>query len=234
MKFLYLKEKENEIVKATYEMSKRIYRFNAAKMRRFDIDMEDFKQDAALYILGLYRKDYMYLDESTDPRGMIFKMLVQYSRNYIRKYERHSKRHAKSLNIKDSRGLEILESISKEEELDPEEWSVEQLESERVKKLFEEIAEQFETLPFRTRKHQYIGKSNKTFSEYNLAKMIFDGYNMKSILEEYNVYTKNIGKSSKAVFVNKKVREVSDKIKSIVSKLDEDDREAIVNFAISW
>lgn len=229
---MYQKPGENKIIKTAYEMSEKIYRMKSLSMKNLGVEIEDFQQDAALYILNLYRKDYMYLDKDRDARGMVFKMLSQYSQNYFRKYLRNKGKHAGSLNNSVNKNVEKLELISREEQLNPEDWSVINLEKIRGEKLLKEIIEQLNILPFKTRKHEYIGKENKKLSEYNLAKMIISGYTMKDILKEYNVYTPNTGTSSKAVFVNKKVHEVSDKLKSIVNKLDENDREAITYFVV--
>jgi DNA mismatch repair protein MutH len=54
-----------------------------------------------------------------------------------------------------------------------------------------------------------------------------EGKTLKDILEIYNVYTSNIGSSSEATFVNRKVKEVIDMLSNAVNSLPEYERKIV-------
>jgi len=228
--------KEEKIIKASYEMAEKIYRINYKSFFGYSIDLEDFQQDAVMYILKLYRDGYMYTDDSYDIRGMIFTMLRQYVLNYLRKYYRRSKRMADNIRQNnlgefDTNYLVVENIPALPNNKEVEETVVMQESIEQGKKVLGKIIQNFSISPLKTRKHIYINTENNKISEYQIAKLVTEGHNIESILKEYNVYTSNIGTSSKAVFVYRKVQEVLDKLKTYIEQLEENDKKAVALYA---
>lgn len=230
---MYQKEKEEVIISAAYDMADKIYYMNNKIMRNSGVDVDDFRQDATMYILNLYRTGYMYIDDYHNPRGMVFTLLKMFYRNTLTTARRNFKNKNVSLNVEvDTEGTEYLETISEKTLMDPEQWSIKSLEVQRGESLLSNIVNSFDKRPFETFKYRYFDTENKKISAYELAKMISKGYTMENILKEYGVYTKNIGKNSKSAYVYKKTRQVANKFRELVSKLDENDREAIAYYVV--
>ena len=157
---MYQKEKENHIIEVTYEMAEKVYNVNYKKLANLGIEKEDFAQDAVMYILDLYRKDYIFLEEGRNPRGMIFKMLSLFLKNTMTVKIRLQDRRAASLNTF-YEDVERIELQSEKTLMNPEQWSLKSLEVSRGKMLLEEIVESFEDIPFGTIKHTYVDKGNE-------------------------------------------------------------------------
>lgn len=231
---MYKKEREEEITNAAYRMADKIYNMNIASVKNVGVDKDDFRQDAVMYILNKYRNEEMYMDEGYKPEGIIFTFLSRFYLNYIKEFVRKN-RELKLLDLpaKNGKSGTALDYVADSEQLNSEELAVLSKEKERAEKLLDKIISNFENLPYPTRKYEYVNKENKKLSEYRLAKLIIKGYTMGSILKEYDSYTTNIGTNSKAHFINKKVHLVMEKLSDIVSKLEENDTEAIKIFADS-
>ena len=77
----YLMITEEKIVDMAYTAAEKLYNMNYNGMKSLSIDKDDFMQDAVMYILDLYRKDYMHLDIESKAPGMVMKMLKTFVLN---------------------------------------------------------------------------------------------------------------------------------------------------------
>jgi hypothetical protein len=100
------------------------------------------------------------------------------------------------------------------------------------KEIFESFLDYFDKEPYKTFKHTYVGKSkllgkDAPLSEYNIAKLIMNGKVLDEILKIYGVYTDNIGSSSVATFVNRKVKEVINMLSDALNSLPAYERKIV-------
>jgi hypothetical protein len=226
-------KEKNKIIELAYDAATKIYNKNAIEFQNKNISKDDFLQDAAMYILYLYEIDYMYLDKPELAPGMVRKMLNTFFLNEIR----------------DDKAKKLIRTVSMDEELEDSENNItgsdlipsKELSADKKefieygKMLLEGLIEEFSIVPYQTTKHSYTGKVPGTneqlsFSEYNIAKLLLDGYSSDTILKIYDVYTPNIGSSVKASVVYRKIKNILDKLEKEINTLDNEDRSAVVAF----
>lgn len=216
--------REEELVSAAYEIAEKMYNIYWRELNSLRVDKDDYLQDAVIYILDLYKKDYMKIDDDKRPHGMIFTMLKRFTKNYFQKSARVNKRNQLTLNRPMGEDeTELLDKLPSNLGGDPEEIAIDQETYEEGEQLLYEIIEEFDVVPYRTTKHSYKGNhpilgKNLKLSEYNIGRLLLMGLDEYEILKVYNVYQKNIGASSTATYVHRKVKNVIDKLADIIKQ----------------
>lgn len=226
---------EELLVDAAYEMAQKKYNIYRTQFKSLSIDKDDYIQDAVMYILDLNKKGYMHLDKNRDPRGMIFTMLGRFTKNMFQVVSRKRKKYSLSLDKKmpgsedDRNYLDTIEDKSRAPDIEDDL-------SDKLaigKSLLDEIVDKLSVVPYKTRKHEYIGRypalSNRPIklSEYNIAMLLLMGNGSDDILRIYDAYAKNIGASSRATIVYRRINEVIKKLADMINSYSEVDREYI-------
>lgn len=217
------------IVDAAYRVAPKVYYTKNWKNTNYDLD--DFVQDAAMYILELYNDRYFPLDrENID--GMIYKMLKTFSFNKNRSLQNKASKTF-SINSTDSDDKPSATTFLPADTLDPSQEEA----LDYAKELLEEIVENdMKDQPFMTRKHTYRGKLDTwgdtgfELSEQNIAKLLLSGYGSTDIMNIYDSFADNIGASSKATYVYKKVNHVIDKLADVINQKPDYERKAIADY----
>jgi DNA-directed RNA polymerase specialized sigma24 family protein len=216
---------EEKIVSQAYDMAEKMYKRYGSRLRSVSIDRDDYIQDAVIYVLNLFRKDYMNIANIDNAKGIIYKMLGRFTLNQIqidaRKVNRRGEPLDTDINMKDD-----LESSTKS----PEEEYL--LEEGRL--MLEDIIEQLDVTPFKSIKHSYKGFEKTlgeiSLSEQNIAKLLYMGNHFHDILKIYNVETNNTGSSSEATFVHRKIKQTLNKLADIINSLNYDDEKLIKDY----
>lgn len=227
--------KETDVINATYKSAKILYYKKKSQgfWQGTNYTEDDFAQDAVLYILGLFRKQYFKTDYDTlEP--IIYRMLAGHYVNNVREKElRLAHRNELSLNrtpnTSDYTDIEIVDTYASEETSSQD--SIEQQELIAYgEELVNFIIDNLSFIQYPSRKHVYKGFEKDlgeiNFSEASLAKLIFKGYNSAEIARD--IYNKTaLGTSSEATRITHKVSDVINKLAGIINDLEPEDREAI-------
>lgn len=221
---------EEKIVDMAYTAAEKLYNMNYNGMKSLSIDKDDFMQDAVMYILDLYRKDYMHLDIESKAPGMVMKMLKTFVLNLFQVTNKKQNKKGPSLDLEltDSENNQTLLDIIPDHEQDAEALS----KITDGKQWLEDIVNELDVSGYTQGKHKYVGNdkilgSDLKFSEHNIGKLLLQGYNTTDILHVYDAYASNIGASSRATIVNRKVNNVINKIADVVNSLGPDEIEAV-------
>lgn len=224
---------EDDVALAVYNVAPIIYN-NKAQQGAWDntsYTEEDFVNEAALYTINLFRNKYFSTDfDSLEP--IIYRMLnSHFVRNVLNRERRDYSRNLPVLNRpkgdeNDTEFIDYLES----EYLPPSEF-VDRSLIDRGEAIAEKIIDSLNFLPYRTRKHTYVGQDKDLgklqLSEQNIARLLFLGETPRGIIRIYGKEVDNIGSSSEASFILHKVKEVIEKIVLMVEKLPNKDKKAL-------
>jgi len=217
-----IKWDRDSLVDITYKIAPAVYSKYDWKNLKYSI--EDFTQDAVMYIMDLYDRDY--LDLTLNNIGPLINRMLNghFVYNMYKKHQKHSKEY--SLNkTKDteSSSQEFIDDL-KDESPDSE---VLLLGEDFLKAFIDNLS----FIPYSTRKYKYKGYTDKSgeieLTESNLAKLIISGYTLHQILKIFNVDTNNIGASSQASYIAYKVRNIINKLALLINNEEPNIREAI-------
>ena len=229
--------REEEVINAAYEMASKMYNLYRRELKSVRVEKDDYMQDAVMYILNLYNKDYMQVDDDKDPKGIIFTMLKRFTKNQLQTNAKLKNRSQLTLDkpMSDEDGSSSpLELVPSEDE-EPEEVAIAKENLLEGESILYDIIEELDVVPYKAIKHNYVGShpilgSDLKLSEYNIGRLLLLGQNEYDILRIYNVYTNNIGTSSKATFVQRKVKKVIDKLADIVNSLSAEERQSVKEY----
>jgi hypothetical protein len=204
---------EDGIAEETYKVASKVYS-NYNWWKNTNYHEEDFVQDAVMYMVNLYRKNYFPTDQD-NIKGIIYRLLNGFFvRNMYKKVAREKRNMSLDNTIGDTEQsyIENVEST----ELTPEEEVALAYAIEEGQQILAEVADDLSPIEYKTRKHKYIGEEKSLgklkLSDTSIAKLLTLGYKYHDILEIYNVNHSNIGASSEATYVYRKTKEVIDKI----------------------
>lgn len=228
---------EEKIVSQAYDMAEKMYKRYGSRLRSVSVDRDDYIQDAVIYILNLFRKDYMNIADINNASGIIYKMLGRFTLNQIQTDAKQVNKRGPSLDVgvELQDDLETTYTMSKEglfgsSTKSPEEEYL--LEEGRL--MLEDIIEQLDVTPFKSTKYNYQGFEKNlgkvSLSEQNIAKLLLMGNHFHDILKVYNVEASNIGSSSEATYVHRKIKQTLDKLADIVNSLDSEDRKLVKDY----
>ena len=228
---------EDELVSAVYNVAPIIYnsKTRAGVWDNTSYTEEDFTQEAALYALGLFRKNYFNTDyDILEP--IVYRMLnSHFVWNVSRRERREYKRNEPSLNRKYSNSdREYLDSEVDYNTRSVSDKAIYDEDIEEGKKIVDEIIELLDFKPYRTRKHTYIGNDEELgqieLTEKNIALLLLRGNSARDIIRIYGKEVDNIGASSEASFVSHKIKDTINNMAFIINNLDEDERDSVKTY----
>jgi hypothetical protein len=230
------KDYENKIIDITYEAAEKIYDVYAKSAEYLRFEKDDFLQDAVMHIISKYgnniktEEDFKNFKKGLSPQLRTFfknKLQSQYAKTKMNKEKqiitktKHGEEAPDYLEYldDDSKKIKSPENLNNANPSEIEEM----LEG---KEILKDLINLFSKTPYKTNKHTYIGQSkalnkNIELSEYNIAKLLINGETLMDILKIYNSYTTNIGTSSKASFINRKVKKVINMLTDAINSLPE-------------
>lgn len=240
MTFLESTANENLVVEVAYEMAEKMFGRHYNEFASLSIDKDDWLQDAVMYILGLYRKEYFELREEITPEAIIYTLLKRHVKNYFQLSSKKQKRVAPSLNSPDYHDeYEQGERFVQTQFPDVEEEMIFEEDIKEGKQYLNEIVEKFDVTELKGAKHTYKGKYHKALgknfklSERNIGILLIHGSSRKDILAAYGVLVPNIGADSKATFVNRKAKYVMALIQKEIQKLSEEAQNAVKTYILN-
>lgn len=241
MRYVENEQNENIIVNSGYEMANKIYNRFLQAFKNLRVEKDDFIQEAVMYVLNLYRKEYFVLKPNLTPNGIIYNLLVTFAKNEIQKKFNKNKKSGKNLNNPIYPGGEetFLDILPDEKGLSPEEQTMQTLEEKNGKVLLQRIVNSFDVTEYTTSKHTYKGTFHKAlgknfkFSEKNIGTLLMLGKTTKEILWLYNIKTTNIGSDSKATLINRKIKYTIAKIGEEIKKLSLEEQELVKAYILS-
>lgn len=227
---------EDDVAEATYNVAPIVYNNRVTTGSWVDTayTKEDFTQEAALYMVGLFRKNYFRTDND-ELEPIIYRMLNNhFVSNTNKKAHKDYKRNIPSLNRTFPNST--TEYIDMEQSLDntSEDTIISEEAVEHGKEILDEIIDLLSFKPYVTRKHTYKGThvtmGELDLSEKNIALLLLQGNSARDIIRIYGKEVDNIGTSSEASFVLHKVKRVVDNLAYIINGLSEEDREYVKTY----
>jgi hypothetical protein len=229
---------DTQIAEIAYKAAEIVY--NKQRWDRTKYDIDDFKQDAAMYILDKFKAGYF--DGSTPDIGPIVYRLL--NGHYVYNQYRSTKRVRDEAQLNDpveympelgslGRRPEYLDLVQ-DERPTPEEYSIHEKAISAGEHIVNYVVDKLNTQPFNTRKHAYVGYIDDIeipLTESIVGKLIVEGKTLHEILDIYGYHdVTNAGLSSQTAYIAKVIKRTTQRIADIVASLSDTEKECAESY----
>jgi hypothetical protein len=216
---------EESIAGVVYKVAPRVY---GKKCWPDHYTLDDFVQDAAMYIIRLHRENYFPTDRPNID-SIVYRLINGFF--VMNKTAELGRRRTVSLDEAIVNSGDTGEITFKDMILSSEYHEDATLYG---KSIIETIFEKMDFRPYKTKKYEYrgnIGGSEIILSQKMLAGLVFGGMTMRGILSVYGYGdVRNIGAHSQANYVYHKVYDTLEKIRNEFQKLDDKEKTEFVKY----
>jgi hypothetical protein len=221
--------KAEDVVRIAYVAAFNAYsRFNWKDIES-QYPLEDFKQDAAMYILDKFNEGYF--DASQGDIFPIVYRLINGHFIYNKYVEYRDVEYVLPLNRPvdfgnpGQREVEYLDGIADPERPNPEDLLFKEVGAKSGKEIVKDILKELSVQPFNTHKYEYVGiiDGNRVdLTEVSVGELILQGKGLHDILNVFGYEVSNSGSTSQTAYIAKIVKRTRDKIVEVIKCLETD------------
>lgn len=237
---------EDDIISIVYKVAKNI--FYKRNWSGTGITVEDFEQEAAMYILNKYREGYFKNRTHKDIAGAIIgtlnnffvRNMHQTSTEYTTsEYYKGQETNKEDIEARDDgvsiedKGTSKLAAAYVSSEESPSDYAEREIMAAEGKEIVDKLLDSLNKDPYKTYKHAYTGivdGKEVEMSEYIIAKLFLEGYTHKEIADIFTTFEEEhdyYSHTSRGSYVQKRVKDIIYYLSNNLNALEDDKLEKV-------